>query len=120
MNFINLSNHPSSGWGEEQKQAAKQWGTIIDYPFPEVDAQSSTQNIKELAGTIVISVLKKNPSAIMCQGEMTLTYQLVKLFKEKGLTVLAACSERKISETILPDGTYQKKAVFQFVKFREY
>ena len=22
MNFINLSNHPSSGWGEEQKQAA--------------------------------------------------------------------------------------------------
>lgn len=56
MNFINLSNHPSSGWGEEQKQAAKQWGTIIDYPFPEVDAQSSTQNIKELAETIVISV----------------------------------------------------------------
>ena len=56
----------------------------------------------------------------MCQGEMTLTYQLVKLFKEKELTVLAACSERKISETILPDGTYQKKAVFQFVKFREY
>ena len=50
---------------------------------------------------------------------MTLTYQLVKL-KEKGLTVLAACSERKISETILPDGTYRKKAVFQFVKFREY
>ena len=85
MNFINLSNHPSSGWGEEQKQAAKQWGTIIDYPFPEVDAQSSTQNIKELAEIIVISVLKRNPSAIMCQGEMTLTYQLVKLFKEKGL-----------------------------------
>ena len=54
MNFINLSNHPSSGWGEEQKQAAKQWGTIIDYPFPEVNAQSSTQNIKELAEIIVI------------------------------------------------------------------
>lgn len=120
MNFINLSNHPSDRWEDKQKEAAQQWGTIVDYPFPAVDAQSSTQDIKELAKTIVIDILKKNPAAVMCQGEMTLTYQLVKLLKEQGITVLAACSERKISETILPDGTYEKKAIFQFVRFREY
>lgn len=120
MNFINLSNHPSARWEEKQKEAAQQWGTIVDYPFPAVEAQSSTQDIKELAKAIVTKILKKNPAAVMCQGEMTLTYQLVKLLKEQGVTVLAACSERKISETILPDGTYEKKAIFQFVRFREY
>lgn len=120
MNFINLSNHPSAGWEEKQKEAAQHWGAIIDYPFPAVDAQSSTQDVKELAKTIVIDVLKKNPAAVMCQGEMTLTYEIVKLLEEQGVTVLAACSERKISETTLPDGTYQKKAIFQFVRFREY
>lgn len=120
MSFINLSNHPSARWEERQKEEARCWGTIIDYPFPSVDAQSTTEDIRELAEKVVADILEENPSAVMCQGEMTLTYRIVELLKRYGIVVLAASSERKISETVLPDGTYQKKAIFQFVRFREY
>ncbi len=95
--FINLSNHPSAHWSEKQCQAAKQWGEIIDYPFPQVAPDATWEDIQKKAEKIVTEVCdlaKEQPSAVMCQGEFTLTYALVRRFKEKHVTVLSACSER--------------------------
>ena len=39
--FINLSNHPSLKWNEDQKKAALEMGgRIIDMPFPPVPADA--------------------------------------------------------------------------------
>lgn len=36
--LLNLSNHPSSLWCDEQKKAAETlFGEIVDLPFPQVD-----------------------------------------------------------------------------------
>lgn len=34
--FINLTNHPSKYWGEQQKKEAHKYGAIVDIPFPNV------------------------------------------------------------------------------------
>lgn len=118
--FLNISNHSSEFWSEEQLKAAQMFGEIRDYPFPSVQACATREEIIELAGRIVANVVEMQPEAVMCQGEFTLTYALVKGLKEKGVTVLAACTERNTKETQQPDGTISKTSIFKFVQFREY
>jgi len=60
-----------------------------------------------------------NPTAVMCQGEFTLAFAVIAGLKRQGITVLAACSERKVYEKRI-NGTTQKTAFFEFRKFREY
>ena len=35
--FINLTNHPSATWSEEQLKAARQYGEIVDLHFPIIE-----------------------------------------------------------------------------------
>ena len=35
--FINLSNHRSENWGNDQIEAASRFGEIVDLPFPNVE-----------------------------------------------------------------------------------
>lgn len=118
--FINCSNHHSNMWNKEQRNAAEQWGEIVDYPFPNISANADEQEICECAEQIVGEIMKMDVSAVMCQGEYTLTYAITTRLLESGIPVLVACSERKTEEIILEDGSVQKQSIFRFVKFRKY
>ena len=120
MSFVNFSNHSSSGWNNKQKTAAQKWGQIIDVPYPDITAICDEAAISRLAEGSVAKILSYNPAAVMCQGEFTLAYAVTTMLKRKGITVVAACSDRKSMETILDDGTTKKQSIFDFVRFREY
>jgi hypothetical protein len=123
MTFVNISNHPSANWSQDQKNAVYgQFGTgrIIDVPFPHVDPLDSTEAIEKIALALVTGVLEEhNPRFVMVQGEFTLTFTLTVLFQKAGLDVVVATSERKVEEIVLPNGSTQKKAIFSFVQFRK-
>lgn len=118
--FLNVSNHPWAMWSEEQKKAALQWGRIEEIPFPTVPSGASAQEIRTLAKRLVEEISLKMPEAVMCQGEFTLSYAVIRELKRRGLVVLAACTQRKTVETVLEDGKTEKRSVFQFQGFREY
>lgn len=113
--FVNLTNHPSCFWNEKQLKAARQYGEIVDIPFPQVGAKCGEEEIEQMAELLVARVNEQKPRAVLCQGEFSLTYQIVKRLKEENVLVLTACSERRVIE----DGN-KKLAIFQFEKFREY
>ncbi|MBP5604481.1 MAG: hypothetical protein J6X60_02915 [Ruminiclostridium sp.] len=119
--LINLSNHPCNKWSDKQMNAAcKLYNTVKDYPFPAVSAALSREEIYRLAYETVEKVVEHRPDAVLCQGEFSLTYALVNTLKEKGITVICACSERVAKEFVGKDGKTQKTIVFDFAGFREY
>ncbi|MEG1926156.1 MAG: hypothetical protein RR415_10475 [Ruthenibacterium sp.] len=118
--FINFTNHPSKNWGDHQKEKASHWGATKDFPFPNVDANWTEQEVKELANQVAQQIITMKPDAVLCQGEMTLAFQVVILLKAANISTVAACSKRKAKEVVLPDGTVEKYAIFEFVKYREF
>ena len=118
--FINFSNHPSSLWSEKQREAAKQYGEIVDLKFPSVNPDDSKDDLIRLAETCTEQILKFKPQCVMCQGEMGLVYHVVRKLKEEGIRVVAACSHRMVEETIDENNNSVKSSKFVFVQFREY
>ena len=118
--FINCSNHKSSDWSQKQLEAAKEYGDVVDIAFPAVDPASTAEGLSEVADRLYEEIIKHAPDCVMCQGEFTLTYAVVSRLKRAGIKTVAACSERRVEETQLEDGTTRKIAVFAFVGFREY
>lgn len=118
--FVNCSNHPSERWGERQLQEAGKWGEITDYPFPYVKAEADEESVSEMARQAVRDIMRMNPDAVMCQGEFTLTYQIVQSLKEQGVLAVSACSERCVVEKLLSDGSTHRESKFHFIRFREY
>jgi len=117
--FINLTNHPSSSWGDEQLAAARRYGEVVDYPFPLVDPLATSEDVVEQANAIAAEVGLLEPEAVLCQGESTLAYHLVRVLKQQGVSVLAACTNRKVvAKTAC--GETNKYSIFVFVQFREY
>lgn len=115
--FINLTNHPSSGWSEEQKRAAKEYGEIIDVSFPEIGPDFTSKEVNELADKVVESIRKMDDYPVVhVMGEMTMTYAIVSRLKAIGITCIASTTERNI--VMMPDG--RKVSEFKFVQFREY
>ena len=118
--FINCSNHKSSDWSKEQLDAARMYGDIVEIPFPAVKADSTMEEIESTAEEICSRIVTLSPTCVMCQGEFTLTYALVKRLLIAGINTVAACAERSVEEKKLEDGSTQKTAVFRFVGFRNY
>lgn len=123
MAFINISNHLSSTWSEEQVQKAKELGgTIIDYPFPEVEPEASEEEIITIATKILEDIKSKVgeeelcKSVILVQGEFSLTVALVSMLKQIGIKVVCATTKRVVKHN--PDGSITR--YFSFVKFRQY
>lgn len=116
--FINLTNHPSEKWSEEQLKAAHQYGEIVDLSFPIIEPTFTKGEViilvNECADTIM--GIKDGDTVVHIMGEMTFTYNLVNALKEFGITCLASTTER--NTIILPDG--KKVSEFKFVQFREY
>ena len=113
--FINFSNHPSGRWDVKQKKASEQYGRIVDIPFPMVPAQASQEEVGILAWDYYNKIIVYHPCAVMCQGEFTLCFQVVELLKQAGIPVLAACSERRVTEK-----NGKKIVEFEFQQYREY
>lgn len=118
--FINLSNHNSEYWSEKQIRDAQAYGEILDWSFPEVDANASEERIEQLAEKLAADISDLEPAMILCQGEFTLTYHLVQRFKERSLPVCAACSKRRVYESVDENGVSSKKSVFEYTRLRMY
>ncbi len=115
--FINLSNHPSELWNQDQLDASKPYGRIVDIPFPNVLPIYSIDDIKKLAETYVEKISAYDEEVFVhIMGEMTFTYQMVTMLKAKGIPCMASTTERKVSTTA--DG--KKVSDFRFVSFRSY
>ena len=117
MTFINLSNHPSEGWSEEQLAAAQKYGEVVDIHFPNIEPTFTTSMVNSLAEITVDTITALGKDIVVhIMGEMTFTYAVVSRLKSLGITCLASTTER--NTIIAPDG--KKISEFKFVKFREY
>ena len=118
--FINLTNHPSSGWSEDQLEAAYKYSDhIVDKKFPDIKPEFSTAMVIKFADEIVriiTTTCKNGKPVVHIMGEMTYTYHVVSLLKAEGITCVASTTERLVK--MLPDG--KKVSEFKFVQFREY
>ncbi len=119
--FVNLSNHPSNLWSEKQKSAVQSYADeIIDIPFPGVDPEIGPDEIALIGDQFINQILSLPTAAVMCQGEFSLSYYIVRQLEKHGIVCLAACSRRNVLEKTLEDGRTLKETVFEFVRFREY
>lgn len=96
--FVNFTNHPSDKWSREQFAAATQYGRVVDLPFPQVDPAATEEDVKKLADEYVKKILALRPTAVLCQGEFTLCYNVITMLKEQGVPAFAACSRRIVEE----------------------
>jgi hypothetical protein len=120
--FINLSNHPSKGWPKEQIDEALRMShaTIIkDLPFPNINAEMSSDELVEQAKKIAGEVEEKcedcEPKIAMVQGDFTFSWLVVQYLKAMNITCVAATTRRIVEQ----EGQV-KKSYFQFARFREY
>ncbi len=117
--LINYSNHPSQEWYINQLEAAKEFGEIIDLPFPNISPSASEKDLKSVVNQSIqkiTSMDKANSITVHIMGEMTFTFAVVTRLKELGIRCVASTTERKT--TYNDDGT--KLSEFSFVRFREY
>lgn len=118
--FINFTNHSSQFWDERQRREAYKYGTPIkDIPFPLVPAEAGEEEVFRMAQRCVEEIKEEKPSAVLCQGEFTLAYQVITLLIQSRIPVVAACSERLVQEEQIQGKTI-KHAEYKFVRFREY
>lgn len=115
--FVNLSNHASLGWFEQQrKEAAMLGGEILDLGFPNVEPAWSEAEVARRAREFVearVDLLKGVHHA-MVAGEPLMALHLVACLQERGLQCWTATTERRTE--VRPDGA--KVSVFEFVRFR--
>ena len=118
--FLNYTNHASTAWSQEQRRAAEAYGHIVDVPFPTIDACWSEEDISRESSRAAEKLLSMRPAAVLCQGEYTYCYELVRHLRAHGIIVLAACSERMVREMVDETGRTHRQTIFSFVRFRKY
>ena len=117
MIFLNLSNHPSEGWSEEQLAAAHKYGEIVDIHFPNIEPSFTSSMVNNLADDTVSTITALGKDIVVhIMGEMTFTFAVVSRLKAMNIKCVASTTER--NTVITPDG--KKISEFKFVQFREY
>lgn len=117
--FINLTNHPSEKWSEEQLNAARRYGEITDIPFPLIDENATEAEINRLADDYFSTILSKGDVedlTIHIMGEQTFCYALISKLQKEGVHCIASCTKRDVS--VNEEG--QTVSTFHFTNFREY
>ena len=116
--FINLTNHPSERWSQEQLNAARQYGEVFNLPFPIIEPTFSKEDIQCCVKDYVKTIqgIKDDKTVVHVMGEMTFTYAIVERLKALGIICVASTTERLVK--MMPDG--KKISEFKFVQFREY
>lgn len=120
--MINLSNHSSENWGEKQKTAAALWccGHVVDMPFPQIPPSATEFEVAELAEKYFKEIKMSGCNTVHLMGEMTFVVSLILRLRDAGYEVIASTTERKAVEKTKADGSVEKTAVFEFIKFRAY
>lgn len=118
--FVNHTNHPFENWSDEQMEAARQYGEVIDVNFPAVEAGWDEAAVDSLARENARCILAMQPSAVLVQGEFTYSYALIGYLLKAGADVLAACSERCTECFVNEQQETIRRSVYKFVRFRSY
>ena len=117
--FLNLSNHPSSLWDEDQLAEAKKLGEIVDMEFPVVNPCATTMELDEVAQKLVDDIRKlagENNITVHVMGEMSLTYKVVQRLISWGIRCVCSTTQRIVTE----DADGRKVTEFHFEQFRDY
>lgn len=115
--LVNFTNHPFSGWRENQQTTAiLQYGKVVDIPFPHIDPTADELDIKQDARKALEEIIALQPDAVHIMGEMNFTFQMVFFLMKEGIPCIASTTERFVKD--LPDGSQISE--FNFVKFRPY
>ena len=118
--FINISNHPSKNWGEEQIAAAVEAARIsgreeiIDIPFPNVPPTVTERDLEKMAREITAEISPADVVHVM--GEMGLTLKIANDLRRAGVDVVHSTTERVSVE----NGDGSKTVQFRFIQFRPY
>jgi hypothetical protein len=119
--LINLSNHPSARWPEEQlKAAVNLFGDVIDLPFPNIDPEWDTDRVAALAGEYAGRcngmLTGEDNHAVHIMGELTFTHHFVNHAKTLEIHCVASTTSREVRT----NDAGEKVSTFKFVKFRNY
>lgn len=117
--LINLSNHPSAGWGARQREAAEMYGEIEDMDFPAIPPEAGEREITDLAEEYVARIEERAETrdvTVHIMGEMTFCYAVITKLRPLGIPCLASTTRRQVTETA--DGV--KEVRFDFETFRRY
>ena len=117
--LINLSNHPSAGWGARQREAAEMYGEIEDMDFPAIPPEAGEREITDLAEEYVARIKERAETrdvTVHIMGEMTFCYSVITKLRPLGIPCLASTTRRQVTETA--DGV--KEVRFDFETFRRY
>lgn len=112
--FVNISNHPSTKWGDAQVVAALRMGygiELYDIPFPEVDPASDEMDA--LVERVVAALPPYYPQVAMVAGEPVLCLRIVARLQSMGVDCYTATTRRISAEK---DGV--KTSTFEFHHFR--
>lgn len=116
MQFLNISNHPSSSWTSQQLEAAASLGgQPSDIRFPNVDPRWTTEEIEINAADLVSRLDLNGVECGMVAGEPIMALFVVRELQRLGVTCYSATTERIVEER---DGV--KTSRFTFVRFREW
>ncbi len=114
--LLNLSNHPSPLWPENQTLAAiEKYGSIQDMPFPAIDPASKEEDLDLLTEEYFTKIEQLQPTAVHIMGELTFTIRLVNRLKSIGIPCIASTTKRNATE----NGN-TKTSIFEFIAFRAY
>lgn len=119
-----ISNHAPEKWGESQRAG---WDEISYIPFPNVPANMDTAGVIELATQLCGKIGEfynrcdgQNAEGyITIQGEFSLCKAVFDALYGEDVKFVFPTTERKAVETLNPDGTTTKTAIFEFVRWRE-
>lgn len=127
--LINISNHPSSKWAEEQKSG---WDMIVDIPFPDIPPELGAEDkeYQDLLNKTLMAINANVANAemllypekvdvyLMVQGEFSFCYSLVSAMRWTCRIVIPT-TKREAVEEIQPDSSVKKTTIFKFVRWRE-
>jgi len=120
--FVNLSNHPSDKWSEEQTRAVlavpcpiAPINKIVDVSFPAVDPADDTPVLAKVAEKIIHD-LPPGTVAALVQGEYILSTLIVQGLQALSIDCYTATTHRNVID--LPDG--KKLTEFKFERLRKY
>lgn len=117
MKLVNISNHASSKWSEEQKKGFEE---IVDIQFPNVSPKAKVEEVEAIAKEIISKVRELDTFDIMVQGEFTLCYLIQReiLKHNPNIKIWIPSTERRAVETIVNGTTTTKTSIFEFVGWR--
>ena len=129
--FLNISNHPSSGWSESQKKSAQELASdnlevegyrnpsaiqIVDVSFPDITLESTDDVLMEIISPILQKIYwnEWEVGGALVQGEFVAVFDFVHILS-RFFSCYSALSKRIVEEK---DG--KRTYTFQFLGYREY